>query len=413
MKKIGILGGTFNPIHKGHIHIAKSALNEYGLDEIWFIPNGCPPHKNISNKISAISRYNMVEATIEEYDRFRINDIEILSCDYNYTHETLMKLKKKYPNNEYYFIIGEDSLDSFEKWKNPSDICKYAKILVATRRNYKYKKNNEEYYNSYFNDNELSLKDKIVYNNKRFNGDFLPLNCDYYDISSSEIRNLLYNNLDLSEVLEEKTINYINQHFLYKDKQTMGMKSIEEIKEDLAIILKPSRYEHTLGVKYTAENLSMKYDIPLDLAGTAGILHDCAKYMSDDELMNYCKLHEIEVTKAEELAPHLLHAKVGANIAKIKYNVTNEDILKAIIHHTTGRPNMSMLEQIIFVADYIEPNRDMAVRLDEIRAIAYVDLNIATTMILQDTISYLKEKEANIDKTTIDTYEYYKKLLEN
>ncbi len=394
-RKVGILGGTFNPIHSGHINIARSALEECNLDEIWFIPNGCPPHKNVDDKVSAISRYKMVANTIANEDKFYINDIELSSIEYNYTHKTLEKLHNKFPNNKYYFIMGEDSLRCFDSWRKPEVICKYASIIVAIRSN-----------------NTNSLSKLISEYAIRFNGEFILLNCDYIDISSTELRNTISkDNLYNTSNIEKTTVSYISEHMLYEEYDYSSFNSIEDIKTDLVNILKPKRYNHTLGVMDTAINLGMRYDIPLYLCQYAGLLHDCAKSFTKEELISFCEDKNIEITDSEYKAPHLLHCKVGAYIARNKYNVTDERIINSILFHTTGRPNMSLLEQVVFVADYIEPNRCKANRLNEIRAMAYYDIDIATAMILQDTISYLTDIDAFIDDKTNKTYEYYLELI--
>ncbi len=456
-KKIGILGGTFNPIHKGHLHIANAALQEYKLDELWFIPNGCPPHKEITNNISSISRLNLVRETVKELDNVKVLDLEIKSTNCSYTHNTLEKLSHKYPDYELYFIIGEDSLDSFGKWVKPQKICSFAKILVATRRcssvdssfeSSKKTINTVVNINSNMQNKNLApdrikeyniFLDKLSYASKEFNGEFLPLHCDYFDISSSELRNMLDKNTDIYNIkdnhstnlglynentndetihnenvnnyLDIKTIDYIDKHFLYREKTAMDYDLIKKIQSDLEKELSKSRYEHTLGVMYTAENLAMRYDIPLKFVQIAGLLHDAAKQLSDQELLNYCQSNNIEISSAEKKALYLLHGKVGAHIAKNKYNINDENILNAITYHTTGRKGMNLIEQIIFVADYIEPNRNKASRLHEIRAMAYLDIDVATTMILKDTIAYLEESGAIIDNTTLETYNFFENKL--
>lgn len=393
-KKVGILGGTFNPIHSGHINIARSALNECKLDEIWFIPNGCPPHKSIDDKVSAISRFKMVSKTIANEDKFYINDIELSSIEYNYTHVTLKKLHEQFPNNKFYFIMGEDSLKSFDTWKKPEIICKYASIIVAVRSN----------------NNDLS---KLIADYARkLNGEFILLKCNYIDISSTEIRdNIKSNGLSNISNIEENTTNYIREHMLYEENDNLTFDSVEDIKEELSKILKAKRYNHTLGVMDTAINLGMRYDIPLYLCQYSGLLHDCAKSYTKEELIDFCEKNNIEITDSEYKAPHLLHCKVGAYMAKNDFSINDDRIINAILFHTTGRPNMSLLEQIVFVADYIEPNRSKANRLNEIRAMAYYNIDIATAMILQDTISYLKDIDAFIDDKTIKTYDYYCDLI--
>lgn len=394
-KKIGLLGGTFNPIHKGHINIAMSALSDYSLDEVWFIPNGCPPHKTIENDVSAISRYNMVKCATEFNNRLYVKDIELNANDYNYTYITLKKLSSKYVGYTFFFIIGEDSLVTFDSWNRPDEICRYASILVAARSK-----------------NTDILKNLISEYSTKYNTNFLYLNCNYIDISSSDLRNMLKNNdINVNKYISENVLRYINEHFLYNNIDISDYVPYADIMDDLRSILKPKRYEHTLGVMHTAINLGMRYDIPIEVLRYAALLHDSAKSYKNDELKQFCENNNIPITMSEYKALHLLHGKVGAHIAKNKYHITDTRILDSIIYHTTGRANMTILEQIVFVADYIEPGRHKANRLDEIRHMAYYDINIATAMILQDTISYLTDTGAYIDDKTNKTYEYYSQLI--
>lgn len=185
----------------------------------------------------------------------------------------------------------------------------------------------------------------------------------------------------------------------------------EEIREKLQEVLKASRYQHSLGVEEVAHDLAVIYRYEEDKASLAGILHDCAKYLSDEELIQECELNQITITEVERQCPFLLHAKVGALFAQTKYGVKDIEITDAITYHTTGRPAMSLLEKIIFTADYIEPYRKPLPRISEIRQTAYLDLDYAVFMILENMIHYLQETGNTIDLTTVETYDYYKKLL--
>ncbi|MBQ9885831.1 MAG: bis(5'-nucleosyl)-tetraphosphatase (symmetrical) YqeK [Lachnospiraceae bacterium] len=187
----------------------------------------------------------------------------------------------------------------------------------------------------------------------------------------------------------------------------------DEIKELLIKDLKPSRYKHTIGVAYTAMALAMRYELPLRHTEAAGLLHDCAKCMSDDDLLKYCIDNYIELSEAELNNHALIHSKVGAVLARQKYNIENEDILDAIRFHTTGRPGMTMLEKIIFTADYIEPGRYLASRLDEIRKMAFIDIDACIYMISSDTLHYLEITGCVIDNMTKQTCEFYKEYYEN
>lgn len=186
---------------------------------------------------------------------------------------------------------------------------------------------------------------------------------------------------------------------------------IIRIKEDLTNILKPSRYQHSIGVESVAKDLAVINSYDMEKAGLAGILHDCAKHLSDTVLLEECCKYELPVTDIEKKCVHLLHAKVGALYARIKYGIDDEEILNAITFHTTGRPAMTMLEKIIFTADYIEPYRKPLPRIDVIRKASYDNIDLGVYMVLENMVNYLESTAEVIDTMTIDTYKYYEGLL--
>lgn len=186
------------------------------------------------------------------------------------------------------------------------------------------------------------------------------------------------------------------------------MKDLEKYQKKLQHYIDKERYQHTLGVMYTAAALAMAYNYDINKAMLAGLLHDCAKSIPHEKKLELCKKHHLEVTDIERENPFLLHAKVGAVIAKKKYNVDDKEILHAIAVHTTGEPAMGTLDMILFVADYIEPGRDKAQNLGEIREMAFQNLEQTVEKILHDTLNYLNGKSGRIDPTTEITYEYYK-----
>lgn len=184
-------------------------------------------------------------------------------------------------------------------------------------------------------------------------------------------------------------------------------KDIAKLQNKLKRKLSESRYQHTLGVSYTAGCLAMKHGIDVNNAIIAGLLHDCAKYMPGEEMLKCAKKAKIDISDAELEKPDLLHAKLGSYYAEKKYGFTNEEILSAIKWHTTGKPDMSLLDKIIYIADYIEPGRDKMPRLDIIRKTAFEDIDICLKLILEDTVTYLKSSNMKIDDTTIKTYDFY------
>ena len=182
------------------------------------------------------------------------------------------------------------------------------------------------------------------------------------------------------------------------------------IKKKLKKELDKERYEHTKGVMYTACCLAMANEYNIDKAMLAGLLHDCAKCIPNDEKIKICNDNNILINDAELSNPGLLHAKVGSYIAETKYNITDPDILHAIKVHTTGCPEMNILDKILYIADYIEPKRDRAPRLDYIRKIAFEDLDTCIAEILYDSLHYLSGQNKSIDPMTQNTYEYYKQF---
>lgn len=184
----------------------------------------------------------------------------------------------------------------------------------------------------------------------------------------------------------------------------------EQIRENLKLHLKQSRFLHSIGVQEVSHDLALIYGCDTKKAITAGILHDCAKNLTDEELLQACKKYHLPITAIEEKCVFLLHAKVGAALAKDRYDISDEEILNAITYHTTGRPGMTLLEKIVFTADYIEPYRRPLPRINEIREVAYRDLDLAVYMILENILNYLNGSD--IDALTVETYDYYKKLLQ-
>lgn len=176
--------------------------------------------------------------------------------------------------------------------------------------------------------------------------------------------------------------------------------------------LDADRYEHTIGVAYTAAALAMRYGGNIQQAQVAGLLHDCAKCIPNQKKIALCQKYNINMTEIELKNPFLLHAKLGAFLAMHKYDITDKEITSAILNHTTGKPNMSLLDKIIFVADYIEPQRKKQPNLAEIRKLAFIDLDKAVLQILEDTLAFLSTSADNVDPMTEKTYRYYKELLD-
>ena len=172
--------------------------------------------------------------------------------------------------------------------------------------------------------------------------------------------------------------------------------------------VKKERFEHTIGVMYTAASLAMRYGEDVEQAMTAGLLHDCGKFCPAKEQIKLCKKNGISLTESEIEMPALIHAKLGAYLARHEYGVKDKDVLSAVTYHTTGRPDMTMLEKIIYIADYIEPNRKIIPGLQEIRGLVFQDIDRAVYLSAQRTVRYLKDGGRAVDPMTVSTCEYYK-----
>lgn len=192
----------------------------------------------------------------------------------------------------------------------------------------------------------------------------------------------------------------------------MKSNDLRKIRKAMKKTLDPHRYEHTLGVEFTSASLAMRYDADIKNAQLAGLLHDCAKCLTDEKRLAICEKYNISINDVERRNPFLLHAKVGSFLAMEEYKVYDQDVINAILNHTTGRPGMSLLEKIVFIADYIEPGRKHAPNLKQIREMAFIDIDKALLMVLEDTLEYLKSTGCESDPMTQKTFEYYQSISE-
>lgn len=198
-KKIGILGGSFDPIHQGHLNIAEQARIEFDLDEVWFIPAGHSPNKNEADMTSAENRAEMVERAIAAYPHFKLSRIEVDALEISYTYLTMSKLIKQYPDVQFYFIMGADSLDYFEKWRHPEIICQNAILLTAVRDDI----------------DSAQIEQKITSLKSMFMAEIYPICGGKTDISSTQLREQMKQQQTRPELLPESVWDYICANHLY------------------------------------------------------------------------------------------------------------------------------------------------------------------------------------------------------
>ena len=376
MCKIGILGGTFNPIHKGHIEIAKRARAQYGLDKVIFLTSGNPPHKQDVQILDAKIRHIMVKRAIADIDGFSACDWEVNREEYSYTQDALLHFKEIYPESELYFIIGGDSLRDFNKWHNPQEILKLCTLLAYERKG-----GSADY--------DIAK----------------PILGEKIDISSSEIREKIRKGINTGDALPDIVREFIERNHIYAD--------VPDFEAKLKTMLKPERFLHSLGVRDTAVKLAKIYGADEKKAEIAGLLHDNAKNM--DNQYERCRDLEVELDEFEQKNPALVHAKLGAETAKCEFGISDSEIVSAIRWHTVGKPDMTLLEKIIFVADLIEPNRKFG-DIAKIRNFAEENLDEALFMCVEATIKVNEKRgftvHPNAYKIMLKKTKKMKKLLD-
>lgn len=318
--KIGIFGGTFAPPHNAHKLMVNSAIEQIGLDIVFVLPNGVPPHK--TTELNATDRVRLTHLMFDNLPKIKIDEYEIMKGGASYTFLTLEHYKEMFPSDELFLIIGGDSLRDFDTWANPKTIVSLAKIVVCQRKNVEFDKCKKAF--------ERKYKTKVMF-----------VEMEESDVSSTDIRIDYEFGVSCLDRVPEKINDYILQNNLFCEFKSM----IEKLKTYLF----EKRFSHTYYV--VKAGLSLKTKIPYEKVFVACLLHDCAKYMEESDWERYDYHNE------EHFPPKVVHSALGAKVAERDFNITDKDILEAIYYHTTGKPNMSELDMIVYIADKIEQSR--------------------------------------------------------
>lgn len=364
MRKIGLLGGTFHPVHLGHLRLAEACRKQLQLEEIWFIPAALPPHKD-GQFASYGQRREWLEQALNGTAGYRILDIEQEREGKSYTYDTLRELCSREPDCEFYFLTGADSLEKLDTWYRWEDILDMCHFVATTRPGF-----------------GGVIPDNIAAEAARRKGEILFLEIDALNISSTEIRERVVLGKSLDALIPAEIIDEV--------KACMEIR-IEGYKEILKKRLSVKRYTHSIGVANTAAKLAGMFHGDIQRAFLAGLLHDYAREMSDSELLELAMANHLSGDAVDLLQPSLLHGPVGAWLLRDAGMVDDELVLQAISWHTTGHPEMDQLARIIYIADYIEPNRKFP-GVDTLREIAHRDLDLGVLAGLDHTISYLIQK---------------------
>lgn len=375
MKKICFFGGTFNPVHNGHIQLVKRIKECMEPDLIVVVPNGIPPHKDIG--ASANDRFEMVNRAFCGFEDVFVSDYELKKETPSYTWETLTYFKEKYKNCKFYFIMGMDNLYDIKTWKCPEKICALATLAFFGRKG--------------FCENE----DEIDFLKKKYNADILTFNFDF-PCSSTDFRNKIVRGQYIFNDISADTFDYILKNGLY------SLKSIKEydfFEEEVKKYVDEKRFIHSKGVAQTAYLLAKKYGEDEKKAYFTGLVHDIAKNFDFEKQLDYCK--NIDISKDEKEYKKMLHAPAGAGFLKETYNITDEKILNAVRFHTKGNVKMSLFDKIIYLADYIEPSRNYN-GVDELRKAVFEDIEKGLLLSCDETLKMLIERKSKISPCLIE-----------
>ena len=388
--KIGVYGGTFNPPHLGHVTAARAVSELLKLDKLLFIPAGLPPHKPLPEGTpSPEQRLEMTRLAAEQTglgDRVETLDLEILRGGRSYTSETLELLRQQYPDDELWLLMGTDMFLTIQTWHDPASIFELAGIaafgrteedteeLFAVQRDYLYR----------------------TYPNARIFTLTIP---GVIDVSSTELRQALGEGKG-GTLLPPAAYGYILRHWLYGPHADLKHLPLSQLRPVALSYLKYKRIPHVLGTEQEAIRLAERYGADVEKARVAALLHDCTKKLNMDEQLALCGQYGIELDELEQKALKLLHAKTGAAIARDVFGV-DEEIYKAIWWHTTGHANMTLLEKIIYLADYIEPSRNFP-GVDKLRKMCYEDLNAGLLLGLEMSIEEMTEMGNPVHHATIE-----------
>ena len=349
------------------------------------MPSGSNNYRSVSGlRAEKFHREAMVKLAIRDQEKFVFSDWECAQPGSTYTSKTFAQLNATYPEVVWYYVVGADTLNSLKYWEEPELICNAVIFLVAGRR--------EQISDASLQQTARELREK-------YGADVRFIPWDNLAVSSTQIRRDYLAGQIRAEDLPQGVFEYMEAHHLYHPLAELSNEEIldrcgatkdeRRYYEKMTAMLNPKRLRHSLGVMHMAMLLADAYrNVPLEKARLAGLLHDCGR--TEHNSMNA-----------------LAHAPAGAQIARRLFGIRDEGVLSAIRWHTTGRPGMTELEKIIYVADYIEPFRGQMVNLDKARRIAYTDLDQAVSFMAENTVRYVESRGEEIDPITLEVIEYY------
>lgn len=377
--KIGILGGSFHPIHNGHLDMARSARDAMGLDQVVLMVDRIPPHKELAQGATSEQRYRMVQLSCEGETGFVASDWELRQTGTSYTALTLMHFAEEHPADELFFIMGSDMLRSLTSWYHPEIICKKARLVCICRAG---------------QDGGEAEAAALV--KERFGAE-VTLLPPVRALSSTEVRDRLMNARSISGLVPSAVEWYVYEQALYVDEPFVTLTNA------MGAVLKPRRFRHVIGTEVTAVQLAENLGADGRKARLAALLHDCAKHLPLE------KQAELARQDGSSLDPErdamILHAPAGATLARERYGITDEEVLEAIRYHTTGKEGMTLLDEIIWAADLIEPGRDHP-SVEKHRSLLLTPKNQMSfekglLLVFSDNICYIQSSGQNLNPASL------------
>lgn len=388
--KIGIYGGTFNPPHLGHLQAARAVFEFLKLDKLLLIPAGIPPHKDYPEGCpTAEQRLEMTRLAGEQLGlghRVETLDLELRRDGKSYTSDTLAQLREQYPEDELWLLMGTDMFLTLQAWHEPGEVLSQAGIAAFGRTE-------EDIEELFAHQRETLYR---AYPQARIFTLTIP---GVIDVSSTELREKLAGG-EGNNLLAPAVYGYILRENLYGTHADLKHLPLAQLRPVALSYLKHKRIPHVLGTEQEAIRLAERYGADVEKARIAALLHDCTKKLDMEQQLALCEQYHITLDPLEQKALKLLHAKTGAEIARDVYGVDDE-IYHAIWYHTTGRANMTLLEKIMYLADYMEPSRDFP-GVDKLRKVCYEDLNRGLLLGLEMTVEEMTSMGNPVHHATIE-----------
>lgn len=381
-KRIGLMGGTFDPIHYGHLMLAEQIRTSFFLDEIIFIPVGKAPHKVLSDSANKYQRLEMTRLAIQSNPFFSVSDIEVLKDETTFTIDTIKTIKKTMAvEDQLFFITGADAIMLIETWKDYKELLSLVTFIGATRPG--------------VDEDVLAEKVKSL-SAFKIKLCYIPA----LAISSSDIRNRVSLNSSIKYLLPENVENYIHKHFLYG----VHHDKFDELYSFLKKSLSDKRFKHSLETAHVAKRLALHYGADPIKAEFAGLCHDIAKEMRFQHMQHLIDTFEIYKDESILFNPNLAHGEVGAGILNRDFNINDIEILDAIRWHTYGHVDMTLLSKIVYIADIIEATRDFE-GVEALRTLAYKNLDDVIITYHHQCTTHLSDKKLKM-------HSYTKKMIE-